>query len=73
MINALSLSREGGDIVAKKGARITWALDNKYIIVSGFSKQSERQIIIYNSKVKVVFKFEGSFYVFGLPAFCPKN
>ena len=39
--------------MAKKGARITWALDNKYIIVSGFSKQSERQIIIYNSKVNL--------------------
>jgi len=42
--------REGGDIVAKKGARIIWALENKFIIVSGFSRQSERQIIIYDSK-----------------------
>jgi len=42
--------REGGDIVAKKGARICWALDGKFLIVSGFSRQSERQIMIYDTK-----------------------
>jgi len=48
--NGSSPVREGGDIVAKKGARIVWALDGKYIIVSGFTRQSERQIEIYDTK-----------------------
>jgi coronin-7 len=42
--------REDGDIVAKKGARIVWALDGKYLVVTGFSRQSERQIMIYETK-----------------------
>ena len=29
---------EGGEIVPKKGARVTWVLDNKYLVVTGFSK-----------------------------------
>ena len=36
--------REGGDIVAKKGARVVWALDGEVLVVTGFSKQSERQV-----------------------------
>ena len=42
--------REDGDIVAKKGARVLWALDGKYLIVTGFSRQSERQVMIYETK-----------------------
>jgi len=41
---------EGGNVVAKKGARILWALDGKYLIVTGFSRQSERQIMIFQTK-----------------------
>lgn len=29
---------EGGEIVAKKGARVVWVLDGQYLIVTGFSK-----------------------------------
>ena len=29
---------EGGEIVAKKGARVAWVLDEQYLIVTGFSK-----------------------------------
>ena len=29
---------EGGEIVPKKGARISWVLDGQYLIVTGFSK-----------------------------------
>ena len=42
--------KEDGDIVAKKGARVLWACDGKYLIVTGFSRQSERQIMIYQTK-----------------------
>jgi coronin-7 len=42
--------REGGDVAAKKGARILWALDGRFLIVSGFSRQSERQIAIYETR-----------------------
>jgi hypothetical protein len=42
--------REGGDVAAKKGARILWALDGRFLIVSGFSRQSERQITIYETR-----------------------
>ena len=36
-------------MVAKKGARILWVLDGDYLILTGFSKQSERQITILKS------------------------
>ena len=42
--------REGGNIVAKKGARLVWACDGKYLVVTGFSAQSERQIMIYQTR-----------------------
>jgi len=38
---------EGGEIVPKKGARIAWVLNGHYLIVTGFSKQSERLIMVY--------------------------
>ncbi len=40
---------EGAEIVPKKGARIVWAMDGKYLIVTGFSRQSERQVMVYRS------------------------
>lgn len=42
--------REGGDIAAKKGARVVWALDGRFLVVSGFSRQSERQITLYETR-----------------------
>ena len=50
----LFICREGGDIVPKKGARIVWALDGRFLIVSGFGKVSERQIMIYDTKVSFI-------------------
>lgn len=41
---------EGGEIVPKKGARVTWILDNKYLLITGFSKQSERQVSLFRAK-----------------------
>ena len=29
---------EGAEIVPKKGARIVWAMDGKFLIVTGFSR-----------------------------------
>jgi coronin-7 len=40
---------EGGEIVAKKGARVAWVLDGQFLIVTGFSKQSERQVMVYRT------------------------
>ena len=36
--------------MAKKGARVVWACDGKYLLVTGFSAQSERQVIIYQTR-----------------------
>ena len=33
---------EGAEIVPKKGARIVWALDGKFLIVTGFSRCFKR-------------------------------
>jgi len=41
--------KEGGEIVPKKGARIVWVLEGLYLIVTGFGKQSERQITMFRS------------------------
>ena len=41
---------EGGDVVPKKGARVVWAMDGRYLVVTGFSRQSERQVTLYASK-----------------------
>ena len=41
---------EGAEIVPKKGARIVWALDGKFLIVTGFSRQSQRQVMVYRSE-----------------------
>jgi len=41
---------EGGNIVPKKGSRIVWTLDGEFLVVTGFSKQSERTITVYRTK-----------------------
>ena len=41
---------EGGQIVAKKGARVVWALNGEYLIVTGFSRQSERSVAVYKTE-----------------------
>ena len=34
----------------KKGARIVWTNDGEFLVVTGFSKQSERTISVYRAK-----------------------
>ena len=34
----------------KKGARIVWTNDGEFLVVIGFSKQSERTISVYRAK-----------------------
>lgn len=41
---------EGGDIVAKKGARVVWVLNDEYLVVTGFSRQSERQVMLFRAE-----------------------
>ena len=41
---------EGGTVVPKKGARIVWTNDGEFLVVTGFSKQSERTISVYRAK-----------------------
>lgn len=38
---------EGGEIVPKKGARAVWALGGSLLVVTGFCRQSERQVSVY--------------------------
>ena len=42
--------REGGNIVAKKGARIIWTNDNEYLLLTSFTKESQRLISVYNTQ-----------------------
>lgn len=57
--------REGGEVVPKKGARIIWTNDNEYLLLTSFTKESQRLISVYTSQdlkkvtqvnIKVVFK-----------------
>ena len=41
---------EGGQIIPKKGARMVWTNDNQFLLVSGFTRQSERIITVYRTK-----------------------
>ncbi|XP_017767884.1 PREDICTED: coronin-7 isoform X2 [Nicrophorus vespilloides] len=41
--------REGKGPVGNRGARIIWALDGNFIVVMGFDKVSERQIMVFNA------------------------
>lgn len=38
---------EGKGPVGSRGARVVWALDGAFIVVTGFDKVSERQILVY--------------------------
>ena len=31
----------------KKGARVVWVLNDEYLIVTGFSKQSQREVMFF--------------------------
>ncbi|KAJ3640990.1 hypothetical protein Zmor_027520 [Zophobas morio] len=42
-------TREGKGPVGSRGARIIWALDGNFIVVMGFDKVSERQIMVFKS------------------------
>lgn len=41
--------REGKGPEGNRGARIVWALDGRFIVVTGFDKVSERQITAFKS------------------------
>ncbi|XP_052868996.1 coronin-7 [Anopheles cruzii] len=41
--------KEGTGPVGTRGARIVWALEGEYLVVTGFDKASERQIYVYKS------------------------
>eukprot|EP00095_Tigriopus_kingsejongensis_P005020 maker-scaffold139_size317827-snap-gene-2.28 protein:Tk05020 transcript:maker-scaffold139_size317827-snap-gene-2.28-mRNA-1 annotation:"coronin-7 isoform x3" len=41
---------EGGEIIPKKGARIIWVLDGEFLVVTSFSRQSERQVMVYRTE-----------------------
>ncbi|XP_055370712.1 coronin-7 isoform X2 [Condylostylus longicornis] len=42
--------REGNGPVGTRGARLAWAIEGQYLVVTGFDKVSERQISIYNAQ-----------------------
>ena len=42
--------KEGGNIIPKKGARIIWTNDNKFLLVTGFTRESQRLLILYTSQ-----------------------
>nr|XP_029711712.1 coronin-7-like isoform X3 [Aedes albopictus] len=41
--------REGTGPVGTRGARLVWAIEGEYIVVTGFDKVSERQIYVYRA------------------------
>ncbi|XP_046424248.1 coronin-7 isoform X1 [Neodiprion virginianus] len=41
--------REGKGPVGTRGARVVWALDGRFLVVMGFDKVSERQIIVFKA------------------------
>ena len=42
--------REGGEVIPKKGARIIWTNDNEYLLLTSFTKESQRLISVYSSQ-----------------------
>ena len=40
----------GGEVIPKKGARIVWTNDNEFLVVTGFTKQSERTLSVYRTE-----------------------
>ncbi|XP_066594128.1 coronin-7 isoform X3 [Prorops nasuta] len=41
--------KEGKGPVGTRGARVIWALDGRYLVVMGFDKVSERQILVFKA------------------------
>nr|XP_026498303.1 coronin-7 [Vanessa tameamea]XP_026498304.1 coronin-7 [Vanessa tameamea] len=41
--------RRGAGPVGSRGARVVWALHDTHLVVTGFDKVSERQILLYNA------------------------
>ncbi|XP_012283147.1 coronin-7 isoform X1 [Orussus abietinus] len=41
--------KEGKGPVGTRGARVVWALDGRYVVVMGFDKVSERQILVFKA------------------------
>ncbi|XP_015593294.1 coronin-7 isoform X1 [Cephus cinctus] len=41
--------KEGKGPVGTRGARVVWALDGRYLVVMGFDKVSERQIMVFKA------------------------
>ncbi|XP_058794011.1 coronin-7 isoform X2 [Phymastichus coffea] len=41
--------REGKGPVGTRGARVVWALDGRFLVVMGFDKVSERQIMVFKA------------------------
>jgi coronin-7 len=48
--NSTSALQEGPGTQGSRGGRVLWANEGSQIIVTGFSRVSERQIIVYSSK-----------------------
>ena len=44
-------------MVPKKGARIVWTNDGEFLVVTGFSKQSERTISVYRFYIELTSTF----------------
>ncbi|XP_014224127.1 coronin-7 isoform X2 [Trichogramma pretiosum] len=42
--------REGKGPVGTRGARVVWALDGRFLVVMGFDKVSERQILVFKAE-----------------------
>ena len=40
----------GGEVIPKKGARIVWTNDNEFLVVTGFTRQSERTLSVYRTE-----------------------
>ena len=40
----------GGEIIPKKGSRITWTHDNQYLFVTSFTRESHRMLSLYTTK-----------------------
>ncbi|CAG4960655.1 unnamed protein product [Colias eurytheme] len=41
--------RSGGGVLGSRGARIVWALGDTHLVVTGFDRVSERQILLYRA------------------------
>lgn len=41
---------EGEGVIPKKGSRIVWTNDGEFVVVTGFSQQSERTVSVYRTR-----------------------